>query len=45
MEYSAVTHPFPVFRKKGGTLSSILAEQITFVSPISMSTDPSACFM
>src|SRR4030067_2609753 len=45
IEYSAVTHPLPVFLKKGGTLSSKLAEQITFVSPISMRTDPSACFI
>jgi hypothetical protein len=44
MEYSAVTQPFPVFLKKGGTLSSMLAEQMTLVSPISMRTDPSACF-
>jgi hypothetical protein len=43
--YSEVTHPFPVFRRKGGTTSSILAVQITRVRPISISTDPSAAWM
>src|SRR5215471_6989986 len=43
MPYSAVTQPFPVLRRKGGTRSSMLAVQITFVRPTSMSTDPSAC--
>src|SRR5690349_14977337 len=43
MPYSAVTHPFPVLRRNGGTRSSMLAVQITFVRPTSMSTDPSAC--
>src|SRR3990172_4995342 len=42
--YSAVTHPFPDPRRKGGTRSSTEAAQITFVSPSSNSTDPSACF-
>ena len=43
MAYSAVSHPLPVFFKKGGTPSSTDAEQITFVSPISMRTDPLGC--
>jgi len=41
--YSAVTHPFPVFLRNGGTRSSTLAVQITRVRPASMNTDPSAC--
>ena len=45
MAYSAVTQPFPVFLRKGGTFSSTLAVQITRVSPISMRTDPSAGLM
>ncbi len=42
MPYSAVTHPLPVLRRNGGTLSSTLAVQITRVRPASISTDPSA---
>src|SRR3990170_4235297 len=42
--YSAVTQPFPVPRRNGGTRSSTEAAQTTFVSPSSNSTDPSACF-
>jgi hypothetical protein len=30
---------------KGGTPSSTLAVQSTFVSPASISTEPSACFV
>jgi hypothetical protein len=41
--YSAVTQPFPVFLRNGGTRSSTLAVQITRVRPASMKTDPSAC--
>jgi hypothetical protein len=40
--YSAVIQPVPVPFKKGGTFSSMLAEQTTFVSPTSMRTEPSA---
>src|SRR5512136_364965 len=40
MAYSAVSQPLPVFFRKGGTPSSTDAEQITFVSPISMRTEP-----
>ena len=43
MPYSAVTHPLPVLRRNGGTRSSTLAVQITFVWPTSISTEPSAC--
>ena len=39
--YSAVTHPVPVSLKKGGTEFSIVAEQITVVSPKRITTDPS----
>ena len=42
MPYSAVTQPLPVLRRKGGTLSSMLAVQITRVLPTSISTEPSA---
>jgi hypothetical protein len=42
MPYSAVTHPRPVLRKNGGTLSSTDAVHTTFVCPISMSAEPSA---
>jgi hypothetical protein len=45
MPYSPVTHPEPVSLKKGGTLSSTEAEQITFVLPTSIRQDPSANFM
>src|ERR1700722_15470652 len=43
MPYSAVTQPFPLLRKNGGTRSSTLAVQMTRVLPASMSTEPSAC--
>jgi hypothetical protein len=42
MPYSAVTQPLPVLRRNGGTLSSMLAVQITLVWPTSISTEPSA---
>src|SRR5690606_9740800 len=41
--YSAVTHPWPVPRSHAGTFSSMVAVQITRVSPTEMSTEPSAC--
>jgi hypothetical protein len=41
--YSPVTQPSPVWCRKGGTRSSILAVQRTRVSPISTSTDPGGC--
>jgi hypothetical protein len=40
MEYSAVTHPLPVFFRKGGTPSSTEAVQMTFVFPISIRMAP-----
>src|SRR5207249_5945778 len=43
MPYSAVTQPLPLLRRNGGTRSSTLAVQMTFVRPTSISTDPSAC--
>ena len=33
MPYSAVTHPLPLLRRNGGTRSSTLAVQMTFVLP------------
>ena len=42
MAYSAVTQPRPLPSRKGGTLSSTEAVQITLVLPISTSTEPSA---
>jgi hypothetical protein len=42
MAYSAVTQPLPCFSRKGGTLFSTLAVQISLVSPNSISTEPSA---
>src|SRR3989304_4035511 len=44
IEYSAVTQPWPFPCKKGGTFSSTVAEQIIFVFPISIKTEPSANF-
>ena len=41
--YSAVTQPWPLPRKKGGTLSSMVAVQMTLVLPHSIKTEPSAC--
>ena len=43
-EYSAVSQPSPVPRKKFGTLSSMVAAQMTLVLPISISTEPAGCF-
>jgi len=40
--YSAVTQPVPLLRKNGGTLSSTVAVQMTFVFPISINAEPSA---
>src|SRR5439155_17610501 len=40
--YSEVIHPWLVSRRKGGTLSSTLAVQMTCVWPILMSAEPSA---
>src|SRR5205814_9897627 len=45
MPYSAVIHPFPVLRKKLGTVSSIEAVQITRVCPTSIKVEPSAVEM
>src|SRR3954466_6581657 len=42
MPYSAVTQPSPLPRLWGGTFSSTDAVNSTFVSPNSMSTEPSA---
>ena len=43
--YSAVTQPLPLSRRKGGTFSSTVALQMTFVSPNSIKTEPSAYFV
>ena len=43
-EYSAAIQPSPVPRRKKGTRSSIEAAQMTFVLPISMSTEPAGYF-
>src|SRR5256886_128557 len=43
MPYSAVTQPSPWPLRKGGTLSSTVAVQITLVAPNSTSTEPSGC--
>ena len=45
MPYSAVTQPVPELRKNGGTFSSTVAVQMTFVSPHSIKQDASANFM
>lgn len=42
MEYSAVTHPEPRPAIQRGTESSMVAVQMTLVSPISIKHDPSA---
>ena len=43
IEYSAVTQPpLPLPRRKAGTLSSTLTEQITRVLPSSIRAEPSA---
>jgi hypothetical protein len=44
IEYSAVSHPFPVFFKKGAGLLSKDAEQITLVLPNSTNTEPAVFF-
>jgi hypothetical protein len=44
MEYSAVTHPLPVLRRKDGTELSTLAAQSTWVFPTVISAEPSAVF-
>jgi hypothetical protein len=44
MLYSAVTQPPPLPRIQPGTRSSIVAAQMTRVSPTRMRTDPSANF-
>src|SRR5579863_5462314 len=45
MPYSAVIHPWPLPRRKAGTVSSTLAVHSTWVSPYSTSTEPSACLV
>jgi len=45
MAYSAVTQPRPCPLRNGGTFSSTDTVQMTFVAPISIRTDPSACLM
>ncbi len=42
MPYSAVTQPSPVLRRNGGTVSSTLAVQSTWVSPMRIRQEPSA---
>src|ERR1039457_4192454 len=42
IEYSAVTQPFPLLRRNGGTVSSTVAAHNTCVLPILMSAEPSA---
>src|ERR1039457_5672311 len=42
MEYSAVTHPFPLPRRNCGTESSTVAAHSTRVLPTTMRVDPSA---
>ena len=44
MPYSAVTQPLPAPRSHGGTCSSRLAVQKTWVSPKRTRQEPSACF-
>src|SRR3990170_6146003 len=45
MAYSAVTHPLFLSLRWGGTFSSLVAVQMTLVSPTSIKTDPSAYLM
>ena len=45
MPYSAVTQPWPLPFRNGGTFSSTLAVHSTLVSPNSTSTEPSACLV
>src|SRR5262249_20875649 len=42
MPYSAVTQPRPLLRRNGGTRSSMLAVQSTWVSPKPAKQEPSA---
>src|SRR5664279_3133360 len=42
IEYSAVTQPFPLLRRNGGTVSSTVAAHSTCVFPILISAEPSA---
>src|ERR1035441_5573263 len=42
IEYSAVTQPFPLLRRNGGTVSSTVAAHNTCVLPILLSAEPSA---
>ena len=42
MAYSALTHPLPLPRRKGGTFSSTEAVQSTWVCPHRIQADPSA---
>ena len=44
IEYSAVSQPLPVLRRKCGTEVSTLAAHNTCVLPTVMSADPSAVF-
>jgi hypothetical protein len=44
IEYSAVSHPFPVFLRKGAGLSSSEAAQITLVLPNSTKMEPATFF-
>src|SRR5699024_4247519 len=45
MAYSAEIQPLFCPLKKGGTRFSMLALQMTFVPPASISTDPSGCLI
>ena len=45
MPYSAVTQPLPLLRRNCGTVSSIVAVQMTRVLPTSMRQEPSAVEM
>src|SRR5664279_1607873 len=42
IEYSAVTQPFPLLRRKGGTVSSTVAAHSTCVFPTLINAEPSA---
>src|ERR1017187_5054049 len=42
MEYSAVTQPFPLLRRNGGTVSSTVAAHSTWVFPTLINAEPSA---
>jgi hypothetical protein len=41
--YSAVTQPCSLASQNGGTPSDIEAEQMTFVFPADIKTDPAGC--